>query len=77
MFLFRIGNIGTLSVKRTPDGQKTDPYEVTGSSTAGFTKMDLDASSAFFIGGFPTNFEVNLLAHLSYVIVLRLKFYII
>ncbi|XP_015910992.1 laminin subunit alpha-1 isoform X2 [Parasteatoda tepidariorum] len=52
----RIGNIGTLSVKRTPDGQKPDPLEVTGSSPAGYTKMDLDSSSNFFVGGFPDNF---------------------
>ncbi|XP_055952530.1 laminin subunit alpha-1-like isoform X1 [Argiope bruennichi] len=52
----RIGNIGTLSVKRTPDGQRPDPFEVTGASPAGYTKMDLDSSSNFFIGGFPDNF---------------------
>ncbi|XP_035204465.1 laminin subunit alpha-1-like [Stegodyphus dumicola] len=52
----RIGNIGTLSVKRTPDGQKPDPLEVSGASPAGYTKMDLDSSSNFFVGGFPDNF---------------------
>ncbi|GFU33502.1 laminin subunit alpha-1 [Nephila pilipes] len=52
----RIGNIGTLSVKRTPDGGRPDPIEVSGASPAGFTKMDLDSSSNFFIGGFPDNF---------------------
>ncbi|KAG8183116.1 hypothetical protein JTE90_024425 [Oedothorax gibbosus] len=52
----RIGNIGTLSVKRTPDGQKPDPLEVTGASPAGFTRMDLDSSSHFFVGGFPEYF---------------------
>ncbi|GIY26654.1 laminin subunit alpha-2 [Caerostris darwini] len=52
----RIGNIGTLSVKRTPDGQRPDPFEVNGASPAGYTKMDLDSSSNFFIGGFPDNF---------------------
>ncbi len=55
-------------MKRTPDGQKPDPYEVTGASPAGFTKMDLDSSSAFFIGGFPTNFMVNLIVTFKIIV---------
>ncbi|XP_067126672.1 LOW QUALITY PROTEIN: laminin subunit alpha lam-3-like [Centruroides vittatus] len=53
----RFGNIASLSVKPTPDGKKHDPYEVVGASPAGFSKMDLDASSYFYIGGLPPGYK--------------------
>ncbi|KAF8792889.1 Laminin subunit alpha-1 like protein [Argiope bruennichi] len=54
----RFGNVATLSVKPTPSGQKSDPYAVTGASPAGYSKMDLDSDSFFYIGGTPKGYRV-------------------
>lgn len=53
----RFGNIARLSVKRTPDGQKTDLHEVEGTSSPGYSRMDLDSSSHFYIGGLPSGYK--------------------
>ena len=54
----RIGNTATLSVKRTPDGNKQDDQQVTGSSAVGHNKLDIDSNSQFYIGGLPTSIEI-------------------
>nr|XP_042897336.1 laminin subunit alpha-1 isoform X3 [Parasteatoda tepidariorum] len=54
----RFGNIATLSVKPTLYINKEDPLMVTDSSPPGFSKMDLDSSSFFYIGGTPKGFRV-------------------
>lgn len=53
----RIGNLATLTVKRTPDANKPDPFEITDSSPQGFNRMDLHQDSYFFIGGLPDDFR--------------------
>ncbi|GIZ05375.1 laminin subunit alpha-1 [Caerostris extrusa] len=54
----RFGNVATLSVKPTPSGQKNDPFAVSGASPAGYSKMDLDSKSYFYIGGTPKGYRV-------------------
>jgi laminin alpha 1/2 len=53
----RIGNVATLTVKRTPDGNKPDPFEISDSSPQGFNRMDLNQDSYFFIGELPPDFR--------------------
>lgn len=53
----RVNNVATLSVKRTPDGQTTDPYEVEKASVPGFSKMDIDKDSYFYVGGLPPGYK--------------------
>ena len=53
----RIGNVASLTVKRTPDGTKADPFEISDSSPQGFSRMDLNQDSYFFIGEFPPDFR--------------------
>ncbi|GFV46525.1 laminin subunit alpha-1 [Trichonephila clavipes] len=54
----RFGNVATLSVKPTPLGKKSDPYAITGAAPAGYSKMDLDSNSFFYIGGTPKGYRV-------------------
>ncbi|KAI1284885.1 Laminin subunit alpha-2 [Halotydeus destructor] len=53
----RIGNVASLTVKRTPDGEQVDANEVTGSSPPNFMKMDIDSTSYLYIGGLPADFR--------------------
>lgn len=53
----RIANVATLTVKRTPDGDKPDELEVTSSSPPNFSKMDLDEHAYLFVGGIPSDFK--------------------
>jgi laminin alpha 1/2 len=53
----RIGNVATLTVKRIPDANKPDPFEISDSSTQGFNRMDLNRDSYFFVGELPDNFR--------------------
>ncbi|XP_054719082.1 laminin subunit alpha-1-like [Uloborus diversus] len=54
----RYGNVATLSVKPTPLGHEKDRREVTAASPPGYSKMDLDSSSFFYIGGTPKGYRV-------------------
>lgn len=55
--VIRIGNAATLSVKRTPDGNKQDEQQVSAISAPRHNKIDIDANSQFYIGGLPTSVE--------------------
>lgn len=55
----RFGNVATLSVLPITRAQSSDPHIVTGASPAGFSKMDLDFSSFFYIGGTPKGYRVS------------------
>lgn len=62
-FAYRFGNIATLSVMPTILAQSTDPHMVTGATPAGYTKMDLDSTSYFYIGGTPKGYRVSHYRH--------------
>ncbi|UYV76875.1 LAMA2 [Cordylochernes scorpioides] len=53
----RFGNVATLSVKKTPDGQKEDTMQVMGSAPAGWSRMDLDLNSHVYVGGLPPGYQ--------------------
>ncbi|XP_054153012.1 laminin subunit alpha-2-like [Oppia nitens] len=53
----RIRNEAILSVKRIPDANKLDPFEISDTSPEGFNRMDLNRDSNFFIGEFPPDFR--------------------
>lgn len=53
----RIGNVATLSVKRTPESEEPDDNDVTGSSPPNFSRMNLDKESFLFVGGLPPDFR--------------------
>ena len=55
--MIRIGNVASLSVKRTPDGTKQDSRLITANSEPNHHKLDLDANAQFYIGGLPTTIE--------------------
>ncbi|XP_022258341.1 laminin subunit alpha-1-like isoform X2 [Limulus polyphemus] len=54
----RIGNLATLTVKSASKKAEPDHNKVQGHSSLEFTKMSLNSSSHFFIGGIPSSVKV-------------------
>lgn len=52
--VIRIGNQASLSVKRTPDGNKQDNQQVSAISAPGYNRLDIDPNGQFYIGGLPS-----------------------
>ena len=55
--VLRVGNVASLSVLRTPQGDRFDPSVVRGASPPGHTRLHLESDTQLFVGGLPAGFE--------------------